>query len=800
MTCNLKYTSLLLSLLAAFAACSDEWWDTKDPDAGKTMIELGVGGVDTDMLTRAVITDGTDKDMQNFDTNTKIFMIMKSEYSALSSPYDYLNYAGSQDPKYTVCRGDVTANDNKVVFDANNKKYWDDAHARSTKLNIWAYAQKGMQWTDCSFAVDKTGGGYESHKYNTSGKLEWGNTAIYPMIFSWKASYLAGADANKQNATTVMCQDLLFSNNLVNNTNTGTNLNGSDGRLAFNPSTRNFPTEGNAEMKFYHAMSKITIKINEGNGFDKTAATDFQFKSGTNVKLTGFNTEGLFSIQQGIFQQINAHADIPSIYLKPTSTTSAPYYTLEALAVPNIEEFMQTYDTPLHDDYSRFVKDAKSQATDVMMEFTIDNNTYRVTSGQLYDALHVEGDLVTNATEKNNNGTYIPLEAGKNYVFTFTIGKQAIDHITATVAEWEEVEATAQNLTNARVTIDIEDDRKDANAPNYAFYRLEDNVSSIPEDANIVANYNWETKYLSDTDHKCYLTHGTGGWSLTSDDAGENSVSWYWPNSMTYYHFRTVQPSDALINEDGTNGDYFTITSTFSDDTQYDPRWGAPFKEINQTQADKLIYNKVSGFDVDRNSTDVTDNPHQIYKAIGATTQAIKIIPIHMMSQVTFNITTSDGDDAVNLVNGTKQTIVELLQYYKEATVRLGSGLVSVSGSKTDAFEINQLSAPTDATHTATYFYSVVPQDLTNVELRITTPDNNRYLVPLKDVTSTSVSSNELVNPYNLADGKYKIDYWYPNYKYTYTFKLTKKGITDLKATIVDWETVTAGDETVQIQ
>lgn len=800
MTCKLKYISLLLCLYAAFAACSDDV--SLDPNEGKTMIELGVGGVDTDMLTRAVITDGTNKTMKNFDTNTKIFMIMKSEYSALPSPYEYLNYEGGSDAKYTVSRGDVTANTNKVVFDATNKKYWDDAHARSTKLNIWAYAQKGMTWTECSFAVDDASADppYKKESFQTTNSIGWRTSAVYPMIFNWKASHYTGDNTNKQDGITVMCQDLLFSNNLADNTS----YSKPDGRLAFDPATRKFPTEGNAEMKFYHAMSKITIKINEGNGFDKTSTTDFQFKSGTNVKLTGFNTEGLFSIQQGIFQQINAHADIPSIYLKSTSTSGAPYYTLEALAVPNIDEFMQTYVPAQNDVFSRFVMDAKSQATDVMMEFTIDDNTYRVTSGQLYDALHVDGDpskaLVTNAVEKTNNGKYIPLEAGKNYVFTFTLGKQEIDHITATVAVWEEVEATAQNLTNARVTIDIEDDRNDATAPSYAFYRLEDNESSIPADANTVANYNWKTKYLTDTDHMCYLTYGTSGWSLTDALTGGNAVSWYWPNSKTFYHFRTVQPADASITENGTNGDYFTIQSTFNNDTQYDPRWGAPFKEIDQTEADKLIYNKTTGFDVNRNGGGITDNPHQIYKAIGATTQAIKIIPIHMMSQVTFNITTSEGEDAVELVDGANnQTKVELLQYYKDATVRLGSGLVTVTGSRTD-FEIEQLSAPTATNPAATYFYSVVPQDLTNVELRITTPDNNRYLVPLKDITSASVSNNELVNPYTLENGKYKIDYWYPNYKYTYTFKLTKKGITDLKATIVDWETVVAGDDNVQIQ
>ena len=67
----------------------------------------------------------------------------------------------------------------------------------------------------------------------------------------------------------------------------------------------------------------------------------------------------------------------------------------------------------------------------------------------------------------------------------------------------------------------------------------------------------------------------------------------------------------------------------------------------------------------------------------------------------------------------------------------------------------------------------------------------------MKDVVATTVSETNIKNPYT-ANGN-KIDRWYPGFKYTYTFILKKKGI-DIKVTILDWETVTAGDDNVQIQ
>ena len=72
----------------------------------------------------------------------------------------------------------------------------------------------------------------------------------------------------------------------------------------------------------------------------------------------------------------------------------------------------------------------------------------------------------------------------------------------------------------------------------------------------------------------------------------------------------------------------------------------------------------------------------------------------------------------------------------------------------------------------------------------------------MKDMIA-SVSNTLVTNPYtetSSGSGKYTINYWYPNYKYTYTFKLKKTGIETLSATIADWETVSADNQEIQIQ
>ena len=57
------------------------------------------------------------------------------------------------------------------------------------------------------------------------------------------------------------------------------------------------------------------------------------------------------------------------------------------------------------------------------------------------------------------------------------------------------------------------------------------------------------------------------------------------------------------------------------------------------------------------------------------------------------------------------------------------------------------------------------------------------------------------MNPYTgSAQTGYKINRWYPGFKYEYTFELRKAEVHLLKCTILDWEEVVAGDDNVQIQ
>lgn len=804
-----KLHNALVFLLcaAALVACNKTPVQNGTDQSGKSPIVLSIGGVDSqNQGTKAVITDDSEKTYNPFSQKTKIFMVMKSEYGT----EDYL---GTRKDKYTVCRGDVAANQTAVTFDDLNQKYWDDAHARSSMLNIWAYAAMVPDsWNSCTFqipnpsydpsdplteytsktyetgteAADKSPYPWIEHSYSSGDKGSKG--AIYPCIMEWSVTNTPWS----QTTASVMYQDLMFSNNLADN---GV---GKDKRLKFG--TQQAGKFDAGEMKFYHAMSKITIKIIEGDGFDKSSPqkdNDFQFASGTNIKLTEINTKGTFNIKNGQFEMIdptNGHQPITKIAQETLKGIDPnPYYTLQALAIPNIYGINGSTDS-----YSRFVPGSAT----TMMEFTIDNNTYKISSGDLYTALHGK----TGATEKTDNGTYIPLEAGKNYIFTFKISKTKVGGITAKVADWESVTAEQQEPSNARISLKLEERGAAlADADVVDIYRAANVSPTIRDDYE---SYAWETGYTASGDKNVYRKE-SGAWKL--------SDLWFWPNNETFYHFRAVMPTETAVTTDTTPNpdvDYFAINS--ADASSYtDYRWGATMLDDGDNETEgtfKWNYGPVTnGFD----GLDTKEaSAHQIYKAIGPTTGTIKFVLFHMMSDVTINITTTTGSDAVNIGdNGVNKTQVYIEDAFLAGRVLLGNGLVQTTGTTTASQEVSQSSftaATGDpvAAASAEYKYGIVPQNLATsvndskgVQLRVVTPDNNQYYVNLKDAKVTSVETQNIANPYTKgSDNKYTITRWYPGFKYIYNLTLKKSGILDLTATIVNWEKIEATYDDVTIQ
>ena len=760
-----KYQTLLAVCLLTLSACSTNETLTDSPiDQSKTPIELTAGiigenAATTRGLTRTVTNDNPyGHAAAAFSSGTSLYMVIKSENGTSATLYNRtIGYA--QDAATTP------ANSTTTGFTSTYQRYWEDTQspARDSKLSIYAacvpgYYLNGTQTVESPTGTQDATTAWTIGTSNTYTNT-WG-TGLGATTIAWP---LRGTAVGSQDATFLANQDLCFSNNV--------SLQTSDKRLAFDTTNNKF-TSG--RMVFHHALTQVTFKIKKGNGFgtDPFAFTYANAPTNPeNIVLVGFNTSGTFNIANGEFLTESpaiGTGDIKVMSLTDHRAETNPdfEYELTCLMLPG-------------STLNGSDKDALDK-----IYFTIDENKYHITKSQLAGAL-ASKTLTDNYTSALDEYKMRP---GVHYVFTMTVSKSQISNLSAAVVGWEEVTAST-TPSNARISVSLLENgtAETSTTPTFDLFRSA-NVNEGAIDDNYTS-YTWAKGY-----EKAYLQKSGSAYAAYEDD--EFITPWYWPNNRTFYHFRTLKPQTTTgtweVTLDGTNNvEYVTLTGAAAGSYR-DVCWGAPFNSLGSGQ--KLTYSLTTGFD---NTTGTSPNEtHQISKAIGPTTATINMNTFHMMSDVTFILTTPSSPEAadyssrVDLSNAKMELVV-----HNTGRVLMGNGLVETTGSTTTI--INQINDTPTYTGTP-WHYGFVPQSLDGVVLIITTSDNNQYKVTLKDIAASSVSgTNSIINnPYTNDI----IDRWYPSFKYTYTFHLTKTGIQSITATLSNWEGVTATSQNVQIQ
>lgn len=723
---NILFLIIMALSLQAPVACSDDAVVSGGYDEGKTSIELSVGGVGEVNASRArAITKDPNEVAKRgiIPAGTALYMVMKSQDAGANK-------------LYSVTKG-VTGTADAEKFspisfsEEGCTRYWDDCYARNAQLTIYAACSPG------SSKVIEIGGKsvYPWTSMPTTGA--WSNTVISPTIVDWTVS-------DNQTTETLRDEDLCYSNNISEYTLESTDY---DERLKFDSGTRKFD-QGN--LCFYHALSWITFEIIRDE--ESFTEGEFQFATGTNIKLTNFYTENtLFHIPTGEFTGTYSSQVIQTMAKRATATTGSAF-TLDALVMPTTD---------------------MSTTTKGDIHLIIANNEYNLSKKELLDKIQAS-DKTNHLIEEKK------LKPGVHYVFKLRIGKTKIKEITATILEWETVTADTHTPSNAKVTLSLEDRGTKEDA---YIYRAAETTTNIT--GNILSEtgkgYVWDTGYEGPNVYKA------SGNTLHS--------TWYWPDNKTFYHFRAIAPQSAPAPT--TVGDKDCVALA-SGDSYTDVCWGAPFPEMEpsnpSSNTTKFVYDLNNGF--------AGTNGHQIHYAIGATESPLKLLLFHMMSDVTINISSVEGEAKVDLGNGTSTTTkIELKNIYTKGRVQLGNGFVLGTGTQTGTHPF-PLKGLKDGTTLTWSNYGAIPQPLAGVVLEITTPDHNHYLIDLANVkaSASNISSKNVQNPYAIVDGKCTINRWYPDYKYTYSFTLSKKGVTGITCTILEWEEVTADDEVIQIQ
>lgn len=600
------YITLSASLLA-FTGCSDET-DIAVSDANKQPIALTVGA--DAPLSRAVITDGTGKTLEAFNAATDIWMVMQSDYKALSgdnSAPSEIDFKGSQATTNCVTMGttgDVTASgkENVVNFTAANTRYWDDAHARSSALSIWAVAVPNVK----------------GFKWGTKTATAWNSTSEDKTIF-WEVPAA-------QTAETIKNKDLCFSNNITKVSEDN------DKRLGFKEDPRGFE---DGKLIFYHALTKITVKLEEGEGFDHSSTSDFVLD---NITLNGFKLSGTFDVADGEFASTATDAT-PIATMSQVSRT-AEGMALEALVMPGT-------------DLNGTLADAIS--------FSVDKNAFKVSAATMKNKL-VEG----------GETSFDKFEAGKNYIFTFTVNKTGIK-LTATVAGWNDVtaETFAPKINISEV---------------YGHQASEDECTDLQKGFDFYRSKTVSTGYTD----KSTVSFADGAYTM--------SPQCYWPNHETHYFFRGVYPTGTTV----TDSKIAVSNAAYN----------------SEASPSNLMVGYPRNID---GTTDEACKVHSGTQGICATEGDIRMNFQYVMSQVEVKLISDPSavekeESAKVVLDG--NTTVEILNGYKSGSILLENGTATYAeGDKgTYTFAGGTYADRHDI---------IIPQSLENLKFKITVKDTD---------------------------------------------------------------------------
>lgn len=820
---------LAFAAVALTTACSDNEIINQEPatpDSLKEAIEFSMSDPQgaTTRSTRA-----------GFATETGLLMHIQSDNKETSAT----------EHKYTrtqavarVQTGTGATDYSNVEFTSDAfKRYWDDAHGRDSWLSVYAVAVPG-------YTIGSTDTQLAENKLTTpTGNAIWGTSGAETHTIQWTVKQDGQTSASNAK------EDLVYARNIQTDGTDGrywykyTNNDGSDvgswqpgdkssaeaaktgatghgdGRMRFMYSnTADHSSAGKFDrghLKFNHALTRLTIKLIEGNGFAKTTeATDFNFDSGKSyIQIDDANKKGTLNLVNGTWS-IPTGDGTGNVQLTPstktTGTDNISYYTFNAQILPDN------------------VWNGGAASPKNVFEFDIDNNHYYVTEAQLYEALKAAkktGNTGMSADELtaagiNTTAKTVTLKQGVNYNLQITVDKKQIETITAVLAEWSEVFAANENIDNSHITINT---HKDANGmtdnSTHQLYLKTEDLGAIFTDES----------YYNTTNNKGYDYTGTYSKNQTPTvDGGKWKTTWFYEDNKTAYHIRSVNSSAHSSMQSTTSGNtYFTIANgAATADGAYDYHWGAPLKTGLPTVA--------SGTDAGK--TQYTYDVENGYKALlypGVTSVKsgdINITELHMMSNIEVIVRTTTGDNAVALEKTegetTTQCEVTLTRLYSTGQVDLGIGKVTTTGDATGNSAMDKPAKGTstgsnvtiDGTSYSTiqtkpFSIAVVPQILYRgskttateiaaddesvfVGITVKTPDNNQYYVVkrLQDIKATSVgtSANQT------ADAEIKR--WYPNHKYIYTITVTKTGIKAITCTLADWSIVTGENINIDLE
>ncbi|SEA27438.1 Fimbrillin-like [Xylanibacter ruminicola] len=484
---------LYIVSLAALSACNSEELNTSDTADGEIRLSAATIEGSTAVTTRT-ITPGSPKALTE---GTAIALQVSGTWTKESSSETVV-----KTPTATAAASTTTANS----LTLNPSLYWDD-FGTADPANATTGRTSGL--TIYGVAID--------------------GVTTAPEVTSWTSLTW---DLGAVQTGGISAKDLLLSNN-VSGTNT----------YKFSDSRK--------QLEFKHVLSKITVNILAGEGFDGKFTNDPVVVLTSNEANSTTNAEWAYT--SGTFDVTTGKLDESSLIRNAVTmaqvATAATNYTVtkEALVMPG----------------STFASDAAT-----IMRINADGNIYYITAEKIRTAI--------DATD-HANGTAYPTKAGKNYIFKVRVNKTGVE-VTATVKDWDTVDSE-QETPAISFTADVTSSTNTTTG------------SNLSNDASLKSGDSFSL-WMS-TDKSSFGSIATTATYNADDSKFVNSPTIYWPNSSTSYYFR------ALAQKTDTHTLEAVTTTAVSQGT--DLLWGTTaahtgtYSEGSKEYAESAIINPRTG-------------------------------------------------------------------------------------------------------------------------------------------------------------------------------------------------------------
>lgn len=536
-------------------------------------------------------------------------------------------------------------------------------------------------------------------------------------VIEWKVN-------SDQNTNGTKTSDLLFATTQLPRYYTHT----SDGR-------------GSLVLPYTHAMSKITIEIDFGEGFENTTGTEL---NKTTLKLQDMQTKCTVDAPAGTVTASTNADDIKEITMHTEGSGNNKVFT--AMVAPtklSIGNILANISEVAGVPYSIYItpkllgnkEDAGSWASQLT----------EVNEENIKDGM-AQAKPLTRADETKTitKGKGYMTQPGVNYKLVVTVNKQAIS-VSASIADWDEVGASSYGVIN--FSNDITDNSGTITVGNYeSFYIYRAEYAS----GNVPTNPSFDSDATTD---------GINPATIYTVNTETYDPVIYWNDGSTKYYFRALS---GYVTSDANTG---AITVTNGDGTNdNDVIWGTT-EAHSGTDADGHAYNYAEG------------------AAIAPRTGQVPLTFKHLLTKVSFNLKTSDDNaKAVNL-EGAK---IQISNIKNECRLNLQTGVTTANGNsgylyadKSDTK--GRLTTYNSTNKNATLSSQIVtPQTIDDESyLIITLADGTVYKLQLNQcqVATTDGGGNPTT-----AD----LSTWAQGTHYTYTIHVEKEAIT-FRALIKEW-------------